>query len=98
MTNLKKIEKKICCFAGTNGKMGTTAYYNRGVKLADPEVGGDLLGFTSKENTTFRLNQKTEEFIVINPQGNISTFYRRVNDPIKYLETQKQLYGVKKTE
>lgn len=83
---------------GTSGTMNRSAYYNRAVRLADSQIGGDILGFTSEGNTTFKLNKKTGEFIVINPDGKISSFYRRVTDPVKYLEEQKLKYGVKKTE
>jgi RHS repeat-associated protein len=83
---------------GTSNSLSRTAYYNRAIQLADAAIGGDILGFTSEGNTTFKLNQKTGEFIVINPDGKISSFYRRVQDPIKYLETQKEKYGVKKTK
>ncbi len=80
------------------GSLSKQAYYNRAVSLADAKMGGDILGFTSEAGTTFKLNQKTGEFIVINPEGKISSFYRRKEDPVKYLETQKEKYGVKKDE
>lgn len=80
---------------GTSGNLSKTAYYDRAIKLADSEIGGDILGFTSQGNTTFKLNKKTGEFIVINPDGKISSFYRRVADPIKYLNYQKEKYGIK---
>jgi RHS repeat-associated protein len=83
---------------GTSGTMSRAAYYNRALKLANAEIGGDVLGFTSEENTTFKLNKRTGEFVVINPEGKISSFYRRASDPIKYFEEQKQKYGVKKAK
>jgi RHS repeat-associated protein len=82
-------------FKTLSGSMSRPAYYNRATKLADSEIGNDILGFTSKAGTIFKLNKRTGEFVVINPDGKISSFYRRANNPVKYLETQMTKYGVK---
>ena len=65
------------------------------VALAAHKVGGDILGFTSKNRFKFRMNAKTREFLTIKPTGEVQTFYRRINEPMKYWPNQIKKYGIK---
>jgi len=72
---------------------GIEAYYKRAISLADNKVGGNVLGFTSKEGWVFRMNSRTGEFLTVRPDGTIATFFRRVSDPAKYWAEQMRKYG-----
>lgn len=61
--------------------------------MADSEIGGNILGFVSKEGTAFRMNIKTGEFLTIRPTGEISTFFRRMQESLQYWAEQLQKYG-----
>ncbi|WP_439415072.1 hypothetical protein [Larkinella sp. GY13] len=68
------------------------AYYNRAVKLAESQVGGKIMGFTSKQGWTFRFNKVTGEFLTTHPNGHIETFFRPKSG-IDYFLKQVKQYG-----
>lgn len=74
------------------GSISKTAYYNRAIRLAESQIGGKILGFTSKEGTIFRFNNATGEFVTKNPNGYIETFFRPTEGLTYYLK-QVKLYG-----
>lgn len=74
------------------GSISKTAYYNRAVSLAESQVGGKIMGFTSKQGWTFRFNSATGEFLTTHPNGYIETFFRPTGGMDYYLK-QVQLYG-----
>ena len=74
------------------GSISKSAYYNRAVNLAESQVGGKIMGFTSKQGWTFRFNKATGEFLTTHPNGYIETFFRPKGGLDYYLK-QLQLYG-----
>jgi len=87
---LKKFEKHAADFTSISD---VDVYYKRAVSLADSGIGGNILGFTSKDGWIFRMNSNTGEFLTINPSGEITTFYRRLSDPLEYWAEQVNKYG-----
>jgi len=73
---------------------GIDAYYKRAVLLADSKVGGDILGFTGKGGWIFKMNSKTGEFLTIRPNGKITTFFRRLSNPVEYWAEQIRKHGL----
>jgi hypothetical protein len=73
---------------------GVEAYYKRALDLADRKLGGDILGFTSRDGWMFRMNAKTGEFLTMNPNGEITTFYRRLSNHLQYWSEQIAKYGI----
>jgi hypothetical protein len=69
------------------------AYVKRATNLLNSNTGGNILGFTSKEGWVFRMNSRTGEFLTRNPAGEITTFFRRMDDPIAYWAAQIENYG-----
>lgn len=51
------------------------------------------MGFTNSSGYTFRMNQRTGEFGIMRPNGVIETYYRRINSPLEYWQTQIIKYG-----
>ena len=68
-------------------------YYKRAAALADSKVGGDILGFTNRDGWVFKMNSKTGEFLTIKPGGQITTFYRRLEEPLNYWAEQIAKHG-----
>ena len=75
------------------GAIGQDAYYNRAINLMESKVGNEIMGFTNSSGYTFRMNQRTGEFGIMRPNGVIETYYRRINSPIEYWQTQIIKYG-----
>jgi hypothetical protein len=74
------------------GSISKTAYYNRAVSLSESQVGGKIMGFTSKQGWTFRFNSATGEFLTTHPKDYIETFFRPKGG-INYYLKQVELYG-----
>ncbi|MVT07966.1 DUF6443 domain-containing protein [Chitinophaga tropicalis] len=74
------------------GSISKAAYYSRAIRLAESEVGGNIMGFTSKKGWIFRFNSATEEFLTVHPSGYIETFFRP-EEGLKYFLNQIRKYG-----
>jgi len=67
------------------GSISKAGYYSRAVSLAESNIGGRVLGFTSEAGTNFRFNTFTGEFLTVHPKGYIQTFFRPTNGMDYYL-------------
>ncbi|SFB86386.1 hypothetical protein SAMN05421780_101804 [Flexibacter flexilis DSM 6793] len=74
------------------GFISKTAYNKRAVQLANSQIGGKIMGFTSKQGWVFRFNSATGEFLTSHPNGYIETFFRP-KAGLEYYLKQVQLYG-----
>jgi len=88
-----RIATKFAEHGGDWTSAGIDAFYKRAISLADTKIGGNILGFTSKEGWVFRMNSRTGEFLTMKPNGEIATFFRRLSDPAKYWAEQVGEYG-----
>jgi len=74
------------------GKMTELNYLNKARSLLASKVGGNILGFTSKEGTIFRYNKVSNEFATMKPNGVIETLFRP-KEGMKYYLEQVAKYG-----
>jgi pyocin large subunit-like protein len=74
------------------GNITKEAYAKRAQSLLGSEVGGDVLGFTSKNGFRFRYNARTNEFATAKPDGTIETLFRP-KDGMAYWKEQVSKYG-----
>ncbi|CAM2008771.1 RHS repeat-associated core domain-containing protein [Acanthopleuribacter pedis] len=74
------------------GNITIEGYEKRAHSLLSKVVDGNILGFTSKQGTVFRYNNRTNEFATAKPDGTIETLFRPI-DGFDYFQRQIIKYG-----
>jgi pyocin large subunit-like protein len=74
------------------GKLTELDYLNKARSLLTSKVGGNILGFTSKEGTIFRYNKVLNEFATMKSNGVIETLLKPERG-LKYYLDQVAKYG-----
>jgi RHS repeat-associated protein len=74
------------------GNITMASYEKRAYSLLSTNIGGDILGFTTKGGWVFRYNQRTNELATAKPDGTIETLFRPRRGMEYYLE-QVERYG-----
>jgi hypothetical protein len=67
-------------------------YYKIAWKLEDSPVGGDIMGFESKQGWLFRFNKQTGEFLARHALDYVVTLFRP-KEGLNYYLKQLELYG-----
>ena len=66
--------------------MSEREYEQRGIKLAESKVGGDVEGFRAKNGNIVRYDRKTMELAVGDPNKNLKSFHKLGTNPKKAYE------------